>query len=135
MNISKSMTQGEYATCIMMLLTSYDSSHFVADLIEKKQLGKLKLQQRRNVLCILSRLLKDQAVMGDEDETIIDPILFKAITKASAVFVRFYTTEITEFHVSMPKNYEQLNIHHKKENSCRFLNFSVISAILATATF
>ncbi|CDK13476.1 Serine/threonine-protein kinase ATM [Caenorhabditis elegans] len=86
MNISKSMTQGEYATCIMMLLTSYDSSHFVADLIEKKQLGKLKLQQRRNVLCILSRLLKDQAVMGDEDETIIDPILFKAITKASAVF-------------------------------------------------
>ncbi|EGT51239.1 CBN-ATM-1 protein [Caenorhabditis brenneri] len=83
---AKKWQRGEFATYVMLLLTSYDESHFKTDLIDSRQIEKLKMETKRNVMCILSKILKRETAGESEVEVMIDERLFEAITRSAAIF-------------------------------------------------
>ncbi|CAL2030190.1 unnamed protein product [Caenorhabditis brenneri] len=83
---AKKWQRGEFASYVMLLLTSYDESHFKTDLIDSRQMENLKMQTKKSVMCILSKILKRETAGGSEVEVMIDERLFEAITQSAAIF-------------------------------------------------
>ncbi|EFO84677.1 hypothetical protein CRE_03817 [Caenorhabditis remanei] len=79
---------GEFATCIMLFLTSFDGSYLKTNLIEERQIARLKNETKRNVLCILSKILRRETAKeaGKEDELVIEESFFEAITRSASLF-------------------------------------------------
>uniref|UniRef100_A0A1I7UJE6 Non-specific serine/threonine protein kinase n=2 Tax=Caenorhabditis tropicalis TaxID=1561998 RepID=A0A1I7UJE6_9PELO len=77
--------RGKFATCCTCLLTSFDGRHLRRDLIEKKEMNRLKRETQRNVLCILSKILKKE-IDREEGEAVVAKGFYEAFTMASSVF-------------------------------------------------
>ncbi|CAO4359929.1 unnamed protein product [Caenorhabditis nigoni] len=81
-------SEGEFATCILIMLTSHGGrKHLKTNLIEPKQLIKLKNGTRRNVLCVLAKILRKETSKEDDiEEEVIEEAFFEALTQSAAIF-------------------------------------------------
>uniref|UniRef100_A0A8R1HVQ4 non-specific serine/threonine protein kinase n=1 Tax=Caenorhabditis japonica TaxID=281687 RepID=A0A8R1HVQ4_CAEJA len=75
---------GELSTCAMLLLTTFDSRHYKSDLIPERNLIRLKNETRRNVLCVLTRILRNETKKDAKE--VMNEEVFEAVTRAASLF-------------------------------------------------